>query len=68
MDHKPQLLDTENAAKFLGLSHKTLEAWRYADRIELPYVRLGRRIFYEVPDLLAFVQDGKVHGHSQEAP
>lgn len=56
----PQLLDTQNAAKFLGLSAKTLESWRYADRVELPYVRLGRRIFYEVPDLLGFVQAGKV--------
>ncbi len=61
MENKPQLLDTKNAARFLGLSYKTLESWRYADNVELPYVRLGGKIFYEVKDLLGFVEKHKVH-------
>jgi hypothetical protein len=61
MVEKPQLLTTDAAARFLGLSAETLESWRYSERTALPYIRLGRRIFYEVSDLLAFVQSRKVH-------
>jgi hypothetical protein len=62
---QPRLLDTKNAARFLGLSAKTLESWRYADRDGLPYIKNGPRlIFYDVSDLLRFLESRKVHGKS----
>ncbi len=54
---KPELLDTNEASKFLGgISPTTLETWRSTKRYRLPYVKIGGRVFYRVSDLLAFVE------------
>jgi excisionase family DNA binding protein len=53
---KPELLDTESAAEYLGLKGHTLEVWRSTGRYDLPFVRLGRRIKYRRADLDAFLE------------
>jgi hypothetical protein len=54
---KPELLDTNQAAEFLGgISPVTLNTWRSTKRYDLPYVKIGGRVFYRVEDLRAFVE------------
>jgi len=54
---KPELLDTNQAAEFLGgISPVTLITWRSTKRYDLPYVKIGGRVFYRVEDLRAFVE------------
>ncbi|HZR31199.1 MAG TPA: helix-turn-helix domain-containing protein [Terriglobales bacterium] len=58
---KPQLLDPLAAAEFLGLdSAGTLAVWRCTKRYDLPYIKVGHKIMYDVADLLAFLESRKV--------
>ena len=54
----PLLTETE-AAKYLGLSPKTLQMRRWLDRPPT-YIRMGRSIRYRVTDLDAFAEAGQV--------
>ncbi len=47
---RPQRLDTIGAAKFVGVSKRTLEKWRYEGGGP-PYLKLGRRVLYCLGDL-----------------
>jgi predicted DNA-binding transcriptional regulator AlpA len=60
MTNKPQLLDNREAAEFLGVSPTTLITWRCVKRYDLPYIRVGRKIFYCVEDLLRWLESRKV--------
>lgn len=54
---KPEFLDTNQAAEFLGgISPVTLITWRSTKRYDLPYVKIGGGVFYRVEDLEAFVE------------
>lgn len=64
---KPELLDTQQAAEFLGgISPVTLNTWRSTKRYNLPFVKIGGRVFYRTHDLLAFVESRTMHPHSGE--
>jgi predicted DNA-binding transcriptional regulator AlpA len=54
MEHV-QLLRTPQAAEFLGLSAKTLIAWRFTGNGPA-YRKLGRAVRYDPRDLTAFVE------------
>jgi hypothetical protein len=55
--NKPELLDTDEAAEFLGgVSPTTLNTWRSTKLYDLPYVKIGGRVFYRVEDLRAFME------------
>lgn len=60
------LLNTAQAASFLGLEPGTLINWRSTRRQILPFVRLGRSIRYRQSDLEAFVEQN-VSGDYPEA-
>ena len=47
---QPQRLDTIRAARFIGVSKRTLEKWRYEGGGP-PYLKLGRRVLYCLADL-----------------
>ena len=49
------LLTPEQAALALGLSVKTLAAWRSTGRHSLPFIRCGGRIRYRRADLAAWL-------------
>jgi excisionase family DNA binding protein len=57
---KPQLLDTHQAAEFLGISPTTLITWRSTQRYDLPYVKIGGKVRYDVADLLKWMESRKV--------
>jgi excisionase family DNA binding protein len=64
---KPRLLNTAEAARFLGVSRGTLVAWRFHARYGLPYICIGRNIRYSEENLLAWLEQRKVNsGKPQE--
>jgi hypothetical protein len=57
---KPRLLTPPQAAEFLSMSAGTLAIWRCTKRYDLPYIRVGYKIMYDVDDLVAFLESRKV--------
>lgn len=55
------LLTPREAAAALSVCEKTL--WSLARRGELPAVRIGRAVRYDVADLQAFINGRKGGGH-----
>jgi hypothetical protein len=50
------LLSEKEAASYLRLSNpRTLAVWRSTKRYGLPFVKLGRSVFYRKRDLASFV-------------
>ena len=43
------------AAEFLGIKPHTLACWRSSKRHEIPFAKIGSKIFYRVSDLEAFI-------------
>lgn len=55
--HKPELLNTGDAANFLGISRGTLEHWRTHTPPKGPaYVRLGHQVRYRTADLATWIE------------
>ena len=48
---KTELLNREEAAKFLGLKPATLACWASTKRYQLPMVKVGRAVRYRLADL-----------------
>ncbi|MFT4563807.1 MAG: excisionase family DNA binding protein [Gammaproteobacteria bacterium] len=55
-------LNRPEAARYLGVSVNTLEVWASTGRYELPFVRIGRRVFYRRSDLDAFIDRRTIYG------
>lgn len=49
------LLDTEQAADYLGVMPRTLEVWRCVKRHAIPYIKVGRLVKYRQADLDAWL-------------
>jgi len=62
MENKPKLLDNSEAAEFVGVSPTTLTTWRCTQAVNVPYIKLGRKVLYDRDDLVAFLQSCKVSG------
>lgn len=56
VDHASPILSEREAAKFLGVSPATLQAWRSTGRVRLAFVKLGRSVRYRLADLVEFVE------------
>ncbi|CAL1241923.1 helix-turn-helix domain-containing protein [Candidatus Methylocalor cossyra] len=55
-----KLLDKIDTAEALGVSTGTLSVWRSTGRHKLPFVKVGRKVFYRVGDLRAWL-DKRTH-------
>ncbi|EKO3368778.1 helix-turn-helix domain-containing protein [Vibrio fluvialis] len=53
---KPIRFSRKQAAEYLGLSEGTLAVWASTGRYQLPFVKVGRKVFYRQSDLDAFVE------------
>lgn len=49
------VLSNKEAARFLGISHRTLEDWRLTNRGPR-FIKLGRLVRYRLSDLLDFME------------
>lgn len=57
---QPNLLDTEQAAAYIGVTPRTLEVWRCVKRHSIPYVKVGRLVKYRLADLNAWLESRTV--------
>ena len=56
IDNAPTLLSTEQAAELLGISHHTLEDWRWK-RLGPPWIRVSRScVRYDLARLLSWLE------------
>ena len=60
-------LTTAEAAKELGIKPNTLEKWRCTKSVEVPYYRIGGRIFYAKPDIRKIVAAGRCDHNGKAA-
>lgn len=54
------LLNTIEAAEFLGTSPGTLEVWRCTKRYAIPFLKVGRLVRYRRSDLEQWLQSRTV--------
>lgn len=60
------VLTNKEAARKLGISHRTLEDWRLTNRGPR-FVKLGRLVRYRLPDLLDFMDRNSFMNTAQAA-
>lgn len=49
-------LNPAEVANILGVTEGTLAVWRCTKRYYLPFVKIGRKIFYRSEDVQSFVE------------
>ncbi|HCJ7658253.1 TPA: helix-turn-helix domain-containing protein [Pseudomonas aeruginosa] len=59
------LLTPDQVAATLGLSHRTLAAWRSSRRNPLPYVKVGTRVRYRRQDVAAWLESRRILASGQ---
>jgi len=51
------LLNTKETAKLLRVKEGTLRMWRSVKRYNLPYIKIGGKVFYRMEDIQAFIDN-----------
>jgi excisionase family DNA binding protein len=49
-------LTSTEVANILGVTEGTLAVWRCTKRYQLPFVKIGRKIFYRSEDVQSFIE------------
>ena len=57
------MLTTKEAARVLGMSHRTLQRWRY-ERRGPPHYRVGKALRYRLEDLHEYLEKRRVDPNS----
>ncbi|MFA3790836.1 helix-turn-helix domain-containing protein [Aliiglaciecola sp. SL4] len=52
---KPELLNRNDAADYISVKPQTLSVWATTGRYSLPFVKVGRKVFYRREDLDNFL-------------
>jgi Helix-turn-helix domain len=60
------LLAPSEVAKILGTTEGTLAVWRCTRRYPLPFVRVGRKIRYDLASVEQFIRSRTVGGELQQ--
>lgn len=68
MSDRKRLVDTNAAAEWLGISPHTLATARVRGTPRIPFVKLGRRVLYDVADLEAIADASKRASTSDAGP
>jgi excisionase family DNA binding protein len=55
-DRVAELLSSEQAAAYLGVTKSTLATWRCTGRYAIPFVKVGRKVRYRKADLDRFFE------------
>ena len=56
----PERLTKKQAANILGVTEDTLAVWRCTKRYPLSYIKIGRKVFYRLTDIEAFIESRTV--------
>ena len=56
-DLEYNLISSKSAAKRINIAPQTLAQWRTNRRVDIPYVKLGRRVMYRQSDLDTFIKN-----------
>lgn len=57
----PDRVTQKEVAEALGVTEGTLAVWRCTGRYSLPWVKIGRNVFYKGEDVKAFI-DSRTRG------
>jgi len=60
MLNKVNLVNTEQAAKYLAISKRTLSNWRSIGFPLIPYLKIGRCIRYRLSDLDEYLNQNRI--------
>lgn len=55
-----RILSIKEASEYLGVSVRTLYDWAYQKK-ELPFIKLGGKLAYDIKDLEKYIERKKVH-------
>jgi excisionase family DNA binding protein len=55
-----RFLTKRELSEFLGLSVFTIDSW-VSERREIPFVKMGKRVMFDMGDVLEWVERKKVH-------
>jgi hypothetical protein len=47
----------QQVSEVLGVNHGTLSVWRCTHRYRLPYIKIGRKVFYSGEDIKKFIAE-----------
>ena len=59
MKERPTMMNEEQAAKYIGLSKRTLQAYRFKQKPPT-FVKMGKSVRYLKDDLDAFIEANRV--------
>lgn len=51
-----ELLNSDQAAAYIGVSPGTLEVWRCTKRYQIPFIKVGRLVRYRRSELDSFLE------------
>lgn len=57
---KTDLLTTDEAAEMVGVKPGTLVNWRCTKKENIPYIKIGSKVFYKEKDILDWVDQKRV--------
>lgn len=56
------LLNDRQASEALNIPRSTLNMWRCHRRVDLPFIKMGRQVRYQVGDLRKFLEECRQEG------
>lgn len=62
-----ELFNSTEAGKKLRTTYGTLAVWRCTRRKALPFVKIGRKVFYRAQDIEKFIEDNLHPGDREPA-
>ncbi len=58
--NKAQFLSKKELSAYIGISIFTIDSW-VSERREIPFVRMGKRVMFDMIDIATWLHDQKVH-------
>lgn len=62
---KRLLVSSKEAARMINVAFQTLAQWRMNRKVNIPFVRIGRRVMYRHSDLAEFIAENRHHINDQ---
>lgn len=60
INSKAKQFTPDEAAAIVGVSKQTMAAWRCTKKENIPYYKVGGKVFYREADLLAWLESKRV--------